>query len=69
MALDDAHAWIAARRATREPWQRADGTIAAMRPGDAPPEALATGAGGRLVARQHELAATLGALAVPGQLS
>ena len=37
----------AARRTTREPWQRADGTIAAMRRGDAPPEALAVGAGGK----------------------
>ena len=30
-SVDDAHAWIAARRASREPWQRTDAALARMR--------------------------------------
>ena len=40
VAVDDAHAWIAARRAGREPWQRADGTLARLLGHDTPPTAL-----------------------------
>jgi ribosomal protein S18 acetylase RimI-like enzyme len=40
VAVDDAHAWIAAHRAGREPWQRADGTLAHLLQHETPPVAL-----------------------------
>jgi hypothetical protein len=46
VALDEAHAWIAARRARREPWQRADGTLVHLRRREPPPEALEVRQGG-----------------------
>src|SRR5215207_2407480 len=38
--VDDAHAWIGSRRRSREPWQRADGTLAHLRRREPPPAAL-----------------------------
>jgi ribosomal protein S18 acetylase RimI-like enzyme len=40
VAVDDAHAWISSRRAAREPWQRADATIANLLRHETPPSAL-----------------------------
>lgn len=39
-AVDDALAWIAARRTTSEPWQRADATVSHHRALDEPVEAI-----------------------------
>jgi ribosomal protein S18 acetylase RimI-like enzyme len=41
LAVDAAHAWIAGRRAGREPWQRADASVVRMRERGAPLNALA----------------------------
>ena len=45
VAVDDAHTWLAARRPSREPWQRADATLAHLRRREPPPAALALGRG------------------------
>jgi ribosomal protein S18 acetylase RimI-like enzyme len=47
--LDDAHAFVRAHRAAPEPWQRADGTLAALRADGAAFEALAAMRDGRTV--------------------
>ncbi len=41
LAVDAAHAWIAGRRAGREPWQRADASVVRMRERGAPLNAVA----------------------------
>jgi len=49
VALDEAHAFIREHRAVPEPWQRADGTLAALRADGAAFEALRAEHGGRTV--------------------
>jgi GNAT superfamily N-acetyltransferase len=49
VAVDDAHAWIAARRAGREPWQRADTTLANTLRHETPPTAIELTRGGERV--------------------
>lgn len=49
VALDEAHAFIRAHRAAPEPWQRADGTFAALRADGATFEALRAARDGRTV--------------------
>jgi len=39
-ALEEAHAWVRARRQGREPWQRADATITRLGDLDPPPQGL-----------------------------
>lgn len=39
-ALEEAHAWVRAHRQGREPWQRADGTVARLAELDPPPQGL-----------------------------
>ncbi len=46
--VDAAHAWIAAHRSGREPWQRADASIVRMRERGRPPIAVGVQRGGEL---------------------
>lgn len=47
--VDEAHAFVRAQRRTREPWQRDDGTLAALRADGAAFEGLLAKRGGRTV--------------------
>jgi hypothetical protein len=48
-ALEEAHAWVRAHRLAREPWQRADGTVARLAELEPPAQGLLVGGGAAVV--------------------